>query len=84
MKAVVYAFLITAGMLIVVSMLRSKRFFSALLVSALQGIVALFAADFIGGFVSVNLPVNGYTVLMSAIGGIPAVIFIVLLGVFFR
>ena len=84
MKAVVYAFLITAGMIIVVSMLRSKRFFSALLVSALQGIVALFAADFIGGFVSVNLPVNGYTVLMSAIGGIPAVIFIVLLGVFFR
>lgn len=84
MKAVLVSALIAAGFLIVIAMLRSKRFFTALLVSALQGIAALFAMDFIGGFVSVNLPINGYTVLLSAVGGIPAVILIILADVILR
>lgn len=84
MKAVILGVLLTAGFTVVIAMLRSKRFFSALILSALQGITALFAADIIGGFAGINLSVNFFTAALCMIGGIPAVIFLLISGVFFR
>ena len=80
----VYVVLGIAGLFILISMVRSGRFFSALIITALQGIIALFSADFIGSFIGVNLSVNAFTITLSALGGIPAVILLLISGVLFR
>ena len=73
-----------AGLAVLISMAKTGRFFSALLLTALQGIVALFSADFVGSFIGVNLSVNAFTIVLSALGGIPAVIFLLICGAVFR
>lgn len=73
-----------AGLVVLISMAKAGRFFSALLLTALQGVIALFSADFLGSFIGVNLSVNGFTVALSALGGIPAVVFLLICGVLFR
>ncbi len=80
----VYVVLGIAGLFILISMVRSGRFFSALIITALQGVTALFSADFIGSFIGVNLSVNAFTITLSALGGIPAVILLLISGVLFR
>ncbi len=80
----VYVVLGIAGLFILISMVRSGRFFSALIITALQGITALFSADFIGSFIGVNLSVNAFTITLSALGGIPAVILLLISGALFR
>lgn len=84
MEALVIVSLTAAGLAILLAMLRSKRFFTALILTALEGVAALFAADFIGSFIGVNLPVNGYTAAFCALGGIPAVIFLLIADVILR
>ena len=79
----VYCLFAVAGAAIIISMLKTKKFVPALLLSALQGVIALFAADFAGGFFGINLSINPQTLLLSAIGGIPAVIFLLISGIFF-
>ena len=54
------------------------------ILSALSGIAALFAADLIGGFFSFHLPINVFTGVLSALGGLPGVILLNLLTVLFR
>lgn len=80
----VYVVLEIAGLFILISMVRSGRFFSALIITALQGVTALFSADFIGSFIGVNLSVNAFTITLSALGGIPAVILLLISGALFR
>ena len=80
----VYVVMGIAGLFILISMVRSGRFFSALIITALQGITALFSADFIGSFIGVNLSVNAFTITLSALGGIPAVILLLISGALFR
>ena len=84
MKAFVIISLAVASLLIVISMLRCGRFFSALVLTALEGIAALFAVDWAGSFIGVSLPVNGYTAAFCAIGGIPAVVFLLIADVILR
>ena len=83
MTAVYFVFGL-AGLAVLISMAKTGRFFSALLLTALQGIVALFSADFVGSFIGVNLSVNAFTIALSALGGIPAVIFLLICGTIFR
>lgn len=52
--------------------------------SALSGIAAFFAADFICSFFDFQLPLNGFSIAVSAIGGVPGVILINLLIVLMR
>ena len=80
----VYVVMGIAGLFILISMVRSGRFFSALIITALQGVTALFSADFIGSFIGVNLSVNAFTITLSALGGIPAVILLLISGALFR
>lgn len=79
----VYCLFCVAGAAIIISMLKTKKFIPALLLSALQGITALFAADFAGSFFGVNLSVNPQTLVLSGLGGIPAVIFLLVTDIFF-
>ena len=45
-----------------------------MLLSAVCGFTALIAADLICGFFDFNLPINAFSVSLSAIGGLPGVI----------
>ncbi|MBQ7637572.1 MAG: pro-sigmaK processing inhibitor BofA family protein [Clostridia bacterium] len=45
-----------------------------LILSALSGFSALFAADIVCSFFDLNLPVNFFSAAISAVGGIPGVI----------
>ncbi len=73
-KVAVLAVLIFAGLTILVSAYKTKRFFSCIILSALQGIAALFAVNALGLVTGLHLSLNGYTILTSAFGGTPAVI----------
>ncbi len=84
MSTAVYCLFLIAGLAILISMIKTKRFFSALIFSALQGIIALFAANFIGEFAGMSISINPHTLVLCAAGGIPAVIFLLLLGIIFK
>ncbi|MBQ5995251.1 MAG: pro-sigmaK processing inhibitor BofA family protein [Clostridia bacterium] len=84
MKAAVIIALAVSGLAVLISFIKSGHFFSALILSALQGLVALFSVDWIGGFIGVNISINPFTMALSALGGIPGVIFLLVSGIFFR
>lgn len=67
---------------VLITFIKSKRFFTALILTALQGLCALFAVNFIGGFLAVHIPVNGWTMGLSSVGGISGVIMILFCDIF--
>ncbi len=73
-KFAVISALIAAGLSVLISAYKTKRFFSCAFLSALQGIAALFAVNALGLVTGLHLPLNGYTILSSVLGGTPAVI----------
>lgn len=79
----VYAVLAIGGGVILLSMLRTKRAVSAVLLSCVQGLAAFFAANFAGGFFGVHLPLNWGHLAVSAVGGTPGVILLLLLNTLF-
>lgn len=68
-----YAVMAISVTIIFITMLKTKRFLAAVFLSILQGIGALFAANFIGSFVDVHIAINPFTLAVGAIGGIPGV-----------
>lgn len=70
-------------LVIIISMIKSKRFFTVLFSTVLQGVCALFAVNFIGNFISVHIPINIYTLGLSSIGGLSGVITLLLCDCFF-
>ena len=73
-----YIFILLVSLLIIIiSIIKSHHFFGSLFLSALQGIIALFAVNFAGGFIALHLNVNVFSLLVSAFGGLPGVIFLV-------
>lgn len=83
MQGTFYFILIFSGVLILFSMLRTKRFFVALILSVLQGVIAFFAANFVGGFFGVHIPMNWYSLSVAAVGGTPGVVLLLLLQTIF-
>lgn len=55
-------------------MIKSRHFFKALILSAAQGIAALFAVNLLSAATGVSLAVNPITLALSAVGSLPAVI----------
>lgn len=53
------------------------------LLCPLQGIAALLAADVLLSLYSQNMPLNTYTLAVSAFGGIPGVVLLILLKTFY-
>lgn len=83
MQGTFYFILIFSGVLILFSVLRTKRFFAALILSVLQGVIAFFAANFVGGFFGVHIPMNWYSLSVAAVGGTPGVVLLLLLQTIF-
>ncbi len=67
---------------VIITMIKSKKFVINFLSSALQGICCLFAVNLLGQYIAVDLPVNGWTIGFSSIGGISGVIMMLLCDVF--
>lgn len=61
---------------------KSKKFFTALLFTALQGICALFAVNLIGKYITIHIPMNAWTLGVSSLGGISGVIMLLLCDIF--
>lgn len=76
-------FLFAAAGSVVVLYALGKRGLRFLLLSALAGCAAFFAADLAGGFFSLSLPLNAFTLSVSAVGGVPGVILLCLLPLLF-
>lgn len=55
-------------------MIKSKHFFKAFALSALQGIAALFAVNLLSAVTGVSLSVNPVTIAVSAVGSLPGVV----------
>lgn len=63
---------------IVISFIKSKRFFTAFLLTAFQGVCSLFAVNLVGQYIAVHIPVNAWTLGVSSVGGVSGVIMMVL------
>ncbi len=82
-KFFLIAVLAVSSLAILVSAYKTKRFFSCVFLSALQGIIAIFAVNAAGLVTDISLPLNGYTIASSIIGGTPAVIGLLILETVF-
>lgn len=83
-KTGLIAVLVVSVLIVLVSAVKTKRFFSCVILSALQGIAAIFAVNALGLVTGLHLSLNGYTITSSIIGGTPAVIGMILLEIIFK
>lgn len=74
--------IVCEGILLIYTIKKCRmRYF---LLSAAAGFAALTAADLIGSFLDLNLPLNLLSVSLSVLGGLPGVILLNVLNVLFR
>ena len=83
MNGWIYFALIFSGIVIWIAMLRTKRFCTRLFLTALQGLAAFFAVNFVGGFFGVHLALNWGHLGVSSLGGVPGVILLLLVNTMF-
>jgi len=83
LKMFLYAAAGGGGIAVLLSLLRSRRFFRYILLSAASGVAALFAVNAVGMLTSAGLAVNGLTLGVSAAAGPPGVIALLLLDAVF-
>lgn len=76
-----YIMLGTVGVILFIALLRSRHFIKMLILNALSGCCALLAVYFIGDIIGVALPLNYFTLAVSAGGGPCGVIFLLLMNV---
>ena len=69
--------MILSAIIIVISFVKSHHFFKSVFLSSVYGMIALFAVNFVGGFISLHLNINVFSLLVSSFGGLPGVIFLV-------
>lgn len=74
----VFGLLICFSIIILIAMLRSKHFFKCIILSAFSGIACLFAVNALSSITGFSLAVNYPTLAISAIGGTPGVILLLL------
>lgn len=65
-------------LIILITMIKSKRFFTTLFLTVLQGVCALFAVNLLGQYISIHIPINQWTLGLSSVGGISGVIMMLL------
>lgn len=63
---------------IFITMIKTKRFFTTIFLTVLQGICGLFAVNLLGQYIAIHIPVNGWTIGVSSIGGLSGVIMMLL------
>lgn len=65
-------------LIIAITMIKTKRFFTVLLLTVLEGVCGLFAVNLLGQYISIHIPVNEWTIGVSSVGGISGVIMLLL------
>lgn len=70
------------SIIILIVMIRSKRFFSSLFLSALSGCAALFGLNLMSEFLGFSLSLNPVTLAISCVGGIPGVVMLLVSRLF--
>ncbi len=83
LKVALVAAVCIAATPIALTAVTAKRGFSALILSALQGTVAVFAVNLVGLATGISLAVNWYSLGAGALMGAPGVISMLLLNVIF-
>ena len=66
--------LVLSAIIVFVVLIKSGHFFRFFFLSAVSGISALFAVNVLSNMTGVNVGINPATLTISAFGGIPAVI----------
>ncbi len=66
--------LIIGAVIMVGILVKSRHFFRCLFLSSLSGIGSLFAVNILSQMTGIVLGINGITLAVSALGGIPSVI----------
>lgn len=84
MSTTVYIVFAAAGIIILFSMISTKKIIASVFLTALQGFIALIAANIAGGFFGMHISVNIFSLLLSAFGGTPGVIFMLLADTIFK
>ena len=69
---------VTYSIIILMTMLRKKRFFTTVFLNILQGTCGLFAVNFLGQYIAIHIPINGWTIGVSSVGGLSGVIMLLL------
>lgn len=72
------AAIIISVIIILTVSFKSKHFLKSVLLTALSGLTGLFAVYVLSWFTPLSLPVNLFTASVSAIGGIPGVIMLLI------
>lgn len=66
------------AVIILAVMLRSNRFFHCLIISALSGCAALFAINLLSDFLGFSVMINPASITVSALGGLPGVVLLLI------
>ena len=69
---------VTYSIIILITMLRTKRFFTAIFLNIIQGVCGLVAVNLLGQYISIHIPVNSWTIGVSSVGGLSGVIMMLL------
>ncbi len=69
---------VTYTIIVLIAMIKTKRFFITMFLNVLQGICGLFAVNLLGQYIAIHIPVNGWTIGVSSIGGLSGVIMMLL------
>ena len=84
LKVLLCALAAGGAIVILLSMLRSRRLLRCLLLTAASGVAALYAVNALGLLGGVTLSVNWFTLGLSAVGGAPGVVALLLADTVFH
>lgn len=73
-KGVFIAVFAFSFIIILIASLKSKHFFKSVFLTAFSGVGGLFTLQLLSEFTKLTLPVNIFTLAVSAVSGIPGVI----------
>lgn len=82
MNTALLLFLITGSVELIYTIKKIKP--NCAILSSLSGIISLIAVNYIGTYIGLHIPINLFSLAVSALGGIPAVTLLVTLMTFIR
>lgn len=78
---IMYILLSVCGIILLTVYYKEHHIIKGVFLTALQGICAFFAVNFVGSFFSVHLNLNIFSAVLSTLGGTPGVIFLLLMNI---
>ena len=83
LKIITIAALVIYGILFLVFSLLEKRPVYTILLFMLVGVISMLVINITSSFTGIYIPLNLYTLLTSAFGGVPGVVTLLLLKIIF-